>query len=192
MLQEDQYCVTFLVLKNTKPIYTIIALVTIIVLFLSFDSIVALIIQILPEANTSRTMMYFLNSQAAEDSGRLNIYKRVIEQVVDSPFAIRGINADYLLIGSYTHNIFIELLYEFGIIIGGFFCIDIMIKSIRSYFLMDRNDASSFCFLFTIMTIPQLIISHTFWAEWIFWAWLILCYKCSNKGIIGSLLRRNK
>ena len=48
-------------------------------------------------------------------------------QINENPFAIRGINADFLLIQGYSHNYFIELVYAFGIL-GGFFSCYILFK----------------------------------------------------------------
>ena len=170
-------CAALLVLRKSKPFVIISALCLALLCFIFISDILQFISGLVPNGVQSRTLQYFLSGQATNDSGRSKLYTKIINEILAHPFSIRGINSDFLLIGVYTHNIFLELLYEFGILIGGFLSLSIIYKTIKTYINMNGLLENDVCFIFMICSIPQLLMSHTLWTEWTFWAWLILYYK---------------
>ena len=175
-------------LKNTKPQYMIFAFIILFVLYLFYNQILSFIISLFSSSSTSRTLQYILSGQISEDSGRYIKYAKVLDELKKNPLKIRGINSDYLLIGKYTHNIFLELLYEFGCVLGGIVCVDLIYRIIITLIHSTDSIETEFCFMFMCISIPQLLVSHSLWAEWTFWVWFVLYIKFFGHGLVQALI----
>ncbi len=69
----------------------------------------------------SRSIQLFLRDDVYL-SGRDKIYDSVIEEISNNPILGIGLAGDRRIIGGgYAHNIFIEILANFGIVIGVFY-----------------------------------------------------------------------
>lgn len=180
--------IVLVLLKSSKPQYLIAAIIVLLIFYLFFNQIMSSLLSIVSGSSTSRTLQYILNGQMSEDSGRYLKYSKVIDELKQNPFIIRGINSDYLLIGKYTHNIFLEILYEFGCIVGGVVCIDLIYRIIISFIHSSDSIESELCFMFMCIAIPQLMISHSLWAEWTFWVWYVLYIKIYGHGLLQAVL----
>jgi len=126
---------------------------------------------------SSRTISMFLNNDIITHlSGRESLYEVIIDKIQQNPFAYKGINASYLLFGGYPHNIFLELIYDLGLIIFiPVFCI-LVFLSYKTIF-SERSDVNDIeCILFS-MAIPSLLVSGSLWVSWNFWMWLALAVK---------------
>lgn len=127
----------------------------------------------------SRTV-YLLINDSVHDSGRYAIWKIVFNEIKENPFEIRGINADYQLIGMYSHNIVLELIYEFGIIIGSGLLIIIAFNCIKTILNSNNSSYSILCTILLFASLPGLFFSGSVWVNIIFWIW------------IGSIFLHNK
>ncbi|MBO4901531.1 MAG: hypothetical protein J5518_01875 [Lachnospiraceae bacterium] len=124
---------------------------------------------------TNRTLR-LLATQAGHDSGRIDIWMQVIREIKAHPFAVRGINADYILLKGYCHNIFLDFSYNFGLILGVPLCIAIVVLILRSL----RYAGVPHSRLQTVMlfsTFPTLLWSESVWTFTLFWLWLVLAVK---------------
>lgn len=92
----------------------------------------------------SRSIEMLKEGTITNDSYRFDIWRFLFTQLKASPFQMRGFYADREIIYKtfagtndlghwigtdsyhYAHNIFAELLFDFGIILGGFFCLIIL------------------------------------------------------------------
>lgn len=67
----------------------------------------------------SRNLYIILDKRAFYLSGRATLYKGIIDEILKSPFIGIGIAADRRIgMGNYAHNILMELITNFGIIVG--------------------------------------------------------------------------
>lgn len=123
---------------------------------------------------SSRTLYLFINKNLGYDSGRDLIWNGLISEISKNPFRIRGINSEYLLYNTYAHNIIIELIYQHGIIIGGFFLLIIFHKMIKSLFSNINNDRTLVYLIFLFSSIPALMVSGSLWTNQYFWIWFSL------------------
>lgn len=117
----------------------------------------------------SRTLVTLDSGNFIESDGRRLIYSRVWEAFKQAPFRLRGINADYALTGIYSHNFVLELLYEFGLIIGLLIVIYIFIISIQTVCKKNFNRKLRVMFVFFSVWFPQLLLSNTIWVSPFFW-----------------------
>ncbi len=119
-------------------------------------------------------------------SGRLNIYLKVIKQIEQTPLSIGGINGDSALIGGYCHNIFLELIYDFGLLIGSTFCLIIVCLIFKTIFLTHASALNDLILLFFAFGFIKLLVSSSLFYETYIWCWFILGLK--NCKITRSIL----
>lgn len=130
----------------------------------------------------SRTIRAFISDQLVL-SGRDEIYSITWQYIKGDPFSIRGINSDIVIIGGYVHNIFLELLFQLGLILGGLFIIVILYRAYRTIFYQKYSHIHEFTLIMFSIAIPSLMVSHSLWNNMYFWIWLFLSiklYKCSE------------
>lgn len=123
---------------------------------------------------TSRTINLIAEGDLNHDSGRIMIWDTLIAEIQTNPFKIRGINAEYTVIGMYAHNIIIELIYQHGIIIGSVSLVYIFVKIIDTLRLDIKENASVICLIFMFASIPSLNFSGSLWTDYKFWVWLAM------------------
>ena len=124
----------------------------------------------------SRTLYLFL-FDISHDSNRVDIYSKIINAIFDSPFAFRGISADYLLLGTYSHNLIIEIVYEFGLLISIpiILCLIVLI-----YKTLSIKNTNPLLIIYFFSSVPCLMISGSLWHSSNFWIWIALI--CSHYG----------
>lgn len=64
------------------------------------------------------------------------------------------------------------MLYQFGIIIGGFLVIFIFILFIFSVFRKQKTTLDNLVFTFAVISIVHLMVSSTLWQNVDFWVWI--------------------
>jgi len=105
---------------------------------------------------SSRIFLSFQDSNFIFDSGRLEIFKEIISYLPDKIFGY-GIFMDRLLITSnqYTHNVFLEILINYGLLIG-FILISIIFyftfKAVRISYLL-KNTTLIFLVIYSVIYI---------------------------------------
>jgi len=127
---------------------------------------------------SSRTIGMFLNNDIITHlSGREYLYEVIIDKIQQNPFAYKGINASYIIYdGAYPHNIFLELIYDLGLIIFIPVLCLLVFLSYKTIF-SERSDVNEIeCILFS-MAIPSLLVSGSLWVSWNFWMWFALAVK---------------
>lgn len=125
---------------------------------------------------TSRSLLSF----AAVDislTGRNEIYRVVYSAYQESPFAVRGINSDFLIVGGYSHNIALELLYQFGIIGACILYAALLVLIVITFKNRGKTEKGKFAFLFMCASLPILMVSGTLWSSPAFWSWVVLALK---------------
>lgn len=129
----------------------------------------------------SRTIELF-QEKGIHLSGRGPVYENVYNSILKNPISIKGIFSDFLVTGieSYSHNIILELLYQFGIILGSIFLILILILFIFSIFRKQKTIQDNLIFIFAIISVVHLMVSSTLWLNIDFWTWIGLCLKQQN------------
>lgn len=173
--------------KNRKE--SIFMIMLLFIIYLVRENIINGIFNLFERLNIySRTLYSLKNGTISQTSGRDIIYSKLWEDFSRKPFKIRGINADYNLVGIYSHNIFLELLYEFGIIFG-FIIIIIIIYSIFKSLHMDFGYNKNIILLSLLSVwLPYLLISSSLWVTPHFWLFIGLIINSKEKGAFVSRL----
>lgn len=165
------FCGRFLV-REKKYLELILMLLVIVLLLSFYESCFILIAELMDVLGINSRSVRLLAYNLFSDTGRSELYSVLINEIELNPLAIRGINAEYLSISKYAHNIIIEILYDFGIIIGGVFLLFIITKIIKTLVLKRVDDKNLIVWIFAFSCIPQLMVSSSLWINQNFWIWL--------------------
>jgi len=124
----------------------------------------------------SRTLTLFLKKDI-HLSGREELYKTVSDSIFANPILGTGLAGDrFVLGGTYSHNIFLELLAHFGFIAGFFIIVAILTILIKNLFIKDINKYNIFIIWLAIGFIP-LFVSSSYLIDFRFWTLLGLAGK---------------
>jgi O-antigen ligase len=127
---------------------------------------------------SSRSITMILNNEITTHlSGREYYYQTIIENIKANPLIFKGINASYVILdGSYPHNIFLELIFDLGLVIFVPVLFLLVFLSYKTIFSKKSPVNDIECILFS-MAVPSLLVSGSLWVSWNFWMWLALALK---------------
>lgn len=170
----------FIILKNLRPkvfdrkrlIAYFVLVGTTLIIILNFKNILVLISTFLSRFGiSSRSITLFLG-EGIYVSGRDTIYKTVVEGIANSPFFGIGIGGDrYATEGSYVHNIFLEIIANFGVILGGFFSIILIIAIIKLLLVKDRK-TYNMIIIWISLGFVHLMVSSSYLIDIRFWIFM--------------------
>ncbi len=84
----------------------------------------------------SRNFQYIMNNALFDDSGRNTFRDRAIELIWENPFFGYSASSDVKLLGGqYAHSLPIELIFDFGILVGGLIFLYLTYHVIHSFFI---------------------------------------------------------
>lgn len=125
---------------------------------------------------STRTLDSFLQFEYVGDSGRSLLNTSFFESIWDLPLIGYGLMGDVALLGTYSHNIFIELIIEFGLLIGGIIAISIVAILIRAFKLLNDEKYYITCLFFCIGFV-KLLVSGTYLTELWFFFLMGMCIR---------------
>lgn len=96
------------------------------------------------------------------DSGRGSIQAAVLAATMESPWFGKGFCGSFLIVGTYPHNLFFELLCSFGVIIGSLISIWIVYIIISAFRMALNNDERVFLLVLVMAGFAKLMTSYTF------------------------------
>lgn len=121
------------------------------------------------------------NSLASTSSGRDEIYSSAINRIYSSPIWGSPINSSFIDTGSsYYHNIFLDILVNFGIFVFvGFIFYMIYIM----FIVISKKNYSLFTTFFIIffVTLGRLLVSSSFWQRPEFWLLMGICISLDDR-----------
>lgn len=123
----------------------------------------------------SRTIDALVTGRIAVSGGRDHIYSILLNELQDDFVSLRGINAEYPIVGNYAHNIAIEILYDFGGVLGGVFLFMIVFCIVKT-FLARASIDKDVTVIFMFAALCQLWNSGTLWTNHLFWIWIALFF----------------
>lgn len=146
------------------------------ILFIFSDKILPLIGQLFHDLGIeSRTIdLIFSDTEEVHMSGRDDIQNVIRKDMERDPYKVRGINAEYLLVGTYAHNLFLEIFYQLGYIWGFIVISVIFVSVIKTLRLKPTSNLTLLTQLLMIITISHSMFSSSLWSYPNFWFWLSL------------------
>ena len=130
----------------------------------------------------SRTLYLFLNGEIGNDSNRSELHSVIMQKIELSPFWGYGVFGDrFFLDGGYCHNIFIELVVDFGV-----FLPILIILLFLFYYWCNLKHLSNldfdWIFLLGLMSCIPLLVSSSYLIDFRFFLFLgTLSYYVKHK-----------
>ncbi|MDT2966211.1 O-antigen ligase family protein [Enterococcus casseliflavus] len=172
------------IIFNVKIKQTIILMSILIVFALGYRKVVDFLYNfLLSQGIYSRNIESLVNGRFVSSDARIEIYKRLLSIFYDDPLLVRGINAEYNEVGIYAHNIFIEILYQFGFFIGFFILMIILYFIAKSLYSEYEYFQYSLSIIILSVWLPYLLLSGSLWINPYFWLFI---------GININILTRQK
>lgn len=178
------FILLFFTFHNVKEKFIKITLlfVLVLVLFSNYYEILDYIYNVgLKFGVESKVLSLLFQENIFFDNGRNLIYEKTWGLILESPILGKGMFADrYYFKGQYTHNIFLEILLNYGFIIGIIFIILLIYIIIKSFYSQSKTYKELIIFFISIGFIP-LLVSGSFWVQKEFFALITLCLFQFNK-----------
>lgn len=127
---------------------------------------------------SSKFLRVMLEGDFFTPNGRDVIAEDAWKLICENPFG-NGFFGERHAITTYCHNIFLELLVDFGVLFGsifGFAYVGLILKKFRSGNIAERNVLNMLFCAFLI----KLFFSGSFWTEPVFFAFLAFLIKPNN------------
>lgn len=134
----------------------------------------------------SRSIRLFLREDV-HLSGRDRLYDDVNHETISNPFIGIGIGGDRRVIGGYVHNLFLEILANFGIILGTFLIITLILLIFKSLLVKDR-EKYNMIIIWLSLGFVHLMVSGSYITDIKFWILMglitnSLIYKNNRLGV---------
>lgn len=124
----------------------------------------------------SRNIRLFLQD-GIHWSGRDEIYSKILKEIFRNPIIGVGLAGDRLILGGrYVHNIFLEILTNFGLVIGIPLIISILYLQVKSLFIKDIEKYNIIIIWISIGFL-HLLVSSSYLTNFKFWIYLGLSLK---------------
>ncbi len=120
---------------KTKLAILLLIVIGILLIVLCSGAIIDALLLIAPE---SRTLALIKSGEFFVSEGRNETYEMILSEVNQNWVRPHGLYADRLLSGTgsegdYAHNLIIELMYQFGPILGVLLCVLLLVLIVKSY-----------------------------------------------------------
>ncbi len=155
-----------------KKISFTLSLSFITILFVNYDKYLYKFIEnVLGVFNIySRTLALLQNETINFLNGRELLYAKTIEYININFFSGYGIYGDRALLdGTYPHNIILEFLVQYGILLGTIFLVLILLLIICGFYINEWNDIS---IIFVSIVIVGSMLSGSYLTNLYFWMML--------------------
>ena len=163
--------------EKTAGKYITIIVIGIIIMMgvVFFNDIIDTLINIFDELGINSRTLTILSTDLNHDSGRSEIWESIIKEIEQNPFKVRGINAEYAIVGIYSHNMFLELMYDLGILLGLPITIYIIYAIIKTLLVKKKSAYVHLLQLILFSFFPLLLWSDSIWKSIFFWIW-VCCF----------------
>lgn len=161
-------------------------------LYILYDYLLLFIIGLFSNYGlSSRFLTKLMEGTISSDSGRNYIWNMAMEMIKQRPFGYGFMGSRHvigtIIIAGYPHSIVLEMLIDFGVIIGNLILAIIIVGSIRILF-NKRENVWKDAYLIYFCSACCLLISLTFWSESSFW----VCLGIAINRYISIAKRRHK
>lgn len=174
--------VFFLLIKNRITLKKLIYIIGIIIIGSGFAINIDNILMFLGQEYSFSRNLSLINADSLLDfSNRALQYEAFMKKIGENPFKFRGILSDRFFMGEifkyeatynvYPHNIILECLYQFGIIVTISLASFIIYRIIKKIYMTKGSDNVEKCMFALFIPVPFIylmfsgsyLISYTFW-----------------------------
>lgn len=183
---------------SRKAVSYFLLIVSAVVLILFFNTISVLLSDLFPN---SRSLNFLLKGELFEDSNRSDsYYSRMWSAIQDNPLKMYGLIGNQIflagenasieaILGSFAHNVYLELCMNFGVVIGLFLGLYFTILLIKAYLKSKwRNRGIEFVYLgFLGMTFIGMMVSESWQFSYQIWLLIGMAYRLVRSNSIRAV-----
>ncbi len=171
--------------RHGRVLYILATMVVAAMIISLSDEMMVWLQNLMPE---SRTLARLTSENYGYDSSRLTMYQTLWDAIARDPFQYRGVLSDRLvganvwshvmlsgdgsLAGTYAHNIFFEVLYQNGVLLGSLILVGLIYGLVHAYRFANSKEGSQELRLLAILLgcgIAQLMVSSSYLINMHFW-----------------------
>lgn len=124
----------------------------------------------------SRTIYLLLSDTVDFSTGRSEIFSDTIDNIFLNPIFGHGIGGDRVFLnGTHPHNIFLEIIAQFGIILGGVFSLILISYWFIGVFLNKSTTNQHLAIIFSGLGLISLFFSGSYLTSSNFWLFMAIC-----------------
>ena len=187
MLLVGVYFILYFILfkKVKKPLVSYPLIIAALALaFLKFEDLFVFLLNIAKKTGMSiRVFDKIVKGNFLKSGGRNQILEKMLGIIRERPVCGYGIGGDFATVGSYSHNIVIEFIVSFGIVLGIILLLSIIYLYITAIIKAKNTYEKGFVLVILCSVIGKLMMSNTYLNE----MWFLL-----GIGICINVLRRYK
>ena len=180
--------------KNKTRAKRVAALIIVIVAFSFVGSFVTGIESISAYFGTStRIVDYYNQGDVLDSNGRDYLWSQMIYHIVHNPFGV-GLGGDRLLINTWSHNLFLEILLSFGLFLGPIIILMLLYVIYIGFRYAKDNIQRFFLLILFFAGVFKLQFSSSFLNDsFIFFmvGYCIFLYRNRNNGVLPKIQIEN-
>lgn len=165
--------------RKKSVIKTICFMFGIVLIVFNLTAILSFVSRLIgKEGYSSRIIEQFLSGTIASSSGRTKLQQELFSKLFTFEGVIGfGINGDRVITSTheYSHNIFLELLIEFGWVMGSLVIIALVYLSIKV--IRKKKNFNNIIYMLFSIKLIALMFSGTFWNDIYFWMFIAICMR---------------
>ena len=157
--------------RNLKKLLILLIIFAIVLSIFIFDSLFIEVTSVLSKAFekigfSTRIFNFIIEGDITASKGRESLAKQAVEAIIENPMWGYGITADRAMFGIYPHNMFLEILCQYGIVFGSLLIITMLVITVIAL-LKSRKNTGRFTFGLMLVSIVfvKLMISSTYTTE---------------------------
>lgn len=169
----------------------LLIIVIIMVLACFYDEILSLLNDLLLRLGFStRVLDRLMEGTMLQSQSRNENYNTVNELIVSGPLWGHGLYADRTIVGTYAHNIILEILLNYGIPFGSILIMIVVFISIRAILNARFENERMFIIALILCTTGKLMMSQSYLDDPLFW--LTIGYCASMRGHQSEQVKRGR
>lgn len=166
--------------QSSKVLVILITMIVVVSVLVFWDPIMQLLYRFSDAIGiNSRILEKIADGTLADDSGRSDVHAELQQQL---NILGHGLYGDRVITGGrYAHNLFLELMVEFGLLIGSCLSMLMIVMLFHGFFTKDREKRLLFIAFFSASFIKLMMSSSYLSKEPAFYAMLGICVSCLIK-----------
>lgn len=182
-------CVIFLVQKKGWPFYLVTASVVGVVLYFYEWILNLLRVWFLSMGVSTRVIERLAAGDFFESTGRDTITETLLLAIGENPFMGYGMGGDMAIVGSYAHNLAMEMWTSFGVLLGSALLIGILVVFVRGWLGAREEDEKHILLVLLCVGLLKLYLSNSYLLEGMFFLLLGVCVGITRKRSKGKVLQ---